>query len=53
MRDSKGRFLRGNQPLNSRDETTGRFIKKSMDSIDQYSMIAEKVDELLKKLETD
>ena len=49
MRDSKGRFLRGNQPLTLRDATTGRFIAKSKET----ATVEEKVDKLLAKMETE
>ena len=31
-RDSRGRFIRGHQPLNPRNKTTGRFIGKSSET---------------------
>lgn len=41
MRDKLGRFVKGHNPLSSKDLITGRFIKNSMETIE------EKVDRIL------
>ena len=54
MRDSKGRFVCGHDPLTLRDGTTGRFIKKSMvKSEDEYEKKSKELNEFFKRLETE
>ena len=51
MRDNHGRFLPGNKPINPQDKTTGRFVKKSMETTDRHSMVVKEVEELFRNKE--
>lgn len=50
MRDRRGRFIRGNTPVNLRDETTGRFTSRRDDEAsrltvdDKHKIVAAVID---------
>ena len=50
-RDSRGRFIRGNIPVNMRDPKTGRFTSKLKTGNDRYIHTRIEVDRFLKSLE--
>ena len=45
-RDTKGKFVKGNTPVNLQDKTTGRFTSNK--SVDKYTIAVNEVDHFLK-----
>lgn len=55
QRDSKGKFIHGNTPINKRDRTTGKFTKELKTPLpvtlskDRHSKIVSEIDKLLEQ----